>query len=208
MKILVVAATEMEIAPFLSKNLHVETLITGVGATACMYTLLKKISAQSNDFILQAGIAGSFADKALLADTVVVKSDLFADVGISEVGNFFTLFERQFADENESPYTKGKLINEFKNHFQLPIVDAITVNTVTDNKLQIDLYQNKYGAAIETMEGAAFHYVCIKEKIPFLQIRSISNFVGERNKANWKMKESIHNLNEHLTRIVNSLLGN
>ena len=52
------------------------------------------------------------------------------------------------------------------------------------------------------MEGAALHYVCLMEKIPFLQIRSISNYVGERNKRNWNMKEAIANLNKKLIEFV------
>ena len=32
------------------------------------------------------------------------------------------------------------------------------------------------------MEGAALHYACIMEHIPFIQLRAVSNFVGERDK--------------------------
>ncbi len=205
MKILVVAATEMEIAPFLSKKLPVETLITGVGAAACMYSLLKKVIASNYDFIIQAGIAGTFGNSVVAANTVVVKTDLFADIGIYENGIFFTLFEKQFANENDSPYTNGRLLNDTENYFGLPIVNAITVNTVSDNLAQNTVFKKKFQPDIESMEGAAFHYVCIKEKIPFLQIRSLSNIVGERNKANWKMRESIQNLNKHLIRIITQI---
>ena len=37
------------------------------------------------------------------------------------------------------------------------------------------------------MEGAAFFYVCLKEKVNFFQIRAISNFVEKRNKKNWEI---------------------
>jgi nucleoside phosphorylase len=30
------------------------------------------------------------------------------------------------------------------------------------------------------------------QAIPFIQIRGISNEVGERNKENWKIKEAMH----------------
>jgi futalosine hydrolase len=55
------------------------------------------------------------------------------------------------------------------------------------------------------MEGAALHYVCLLEKIPFLQVRSISNYIGERNKKKWNIKESINNLNKELIRLLESL---
>ncbi len=43
------------------------------------------------------------------------------------------------------------------------------------------------------------------EKIPFLQIRSVSNYIGERNKKKWNMKESIINLNNELTSLLYKL---
>jgi futalosine hydrolase len=55
------------------------------------------------------------------------------------------------------------------------------------------------------MEGAAFHYVCLLEKIPFLQLRSISNLIGERDKTKWKMEKAIQNLNENLISLLNKL---
>ena len=45
------------------------------------------------------------------------------------------------------------------------------------------------------MEGAALHYTCLMEKIPFIQLRSISNYIAERDKTKWDMKRSIINLN-------------
>jgi futalosine hydrolase len=34
------------------------------------------------------------------------------------------------------------------------------------------------------MEGAALHFVCLQEDISFIQLRAISNFVGERDSGN------------------------
>jgi futalosine hydrolase len=202
MKILVVAATKIEISPFMAQNSQIEILITGVGAPACMYALTKKVTHQKFDFVIQAGIAGTFKNQFPLEKTYAVKTDLFADLGIQEKDNFSTLFEAGFADANALPFTNAKLVNLSENYFGLPTVNSITINTVSDNLQQTVLYKNKYDGDIESMEGAAFHYVCIQENIPFLQIRSISNFVGERVKTNWKIKEAIENLNNHLIRII------
>jgi futalosine hydrolase len=43
------------------------------------------------------------------------------------------------------------------------------------------------------------------EKIPFIQLRGISNQVGERDKSNWKITESIALLNEHLIKLINQI---
>ncbi len=203
MKILVVAATEMEIAPFIAQNTTADLLITGVGAPACMYSLTKCLLQNKYDFVIQAGIAGTFKNQYPLGQTFAVKTDLFGDLGIQEKNQFFTLFEKGFVSEDAFPNTNGRLENNIENYFSLNPANAITINTVSDSLTQTELYKKKYDVDIESMEGAAFHYVCIQEKISFLQIRSISNFVGERVKTNWKMKEAIDSLNEHLIRIIN-----
>lgn len=209
MKLLIVAATEFEIAPFISTKIVADILITGVGSPACIYALTKRLQQIKYDFVIQAGIAGTFKNSFPLAQTFFIKTDVFADLGIYEMDRFFTLFEKSFADPNTVPYKNGWLENSIKNTFNVSTANSITVNTVTDNFLQTTMFTKKYDPDLESMEGAAFHYVCIQENVPFLQLRSVSNFVGERIKTNWKMKESIQNLNHHLSRIVLELaIGN
>ena len=206
MEILVVAATEMEIAPFILQNNATDVLITGVGAPACMYLLTKRLQQKKYHLIIQAGIAGTFKNSFAPGETFLVQKDTFADLGIYERETFFTLFEKGFVPLNDVPYKNGWLENDMDDSFYLTPVNAITVNTVTDKFEQTELFIKKFDPDIETMEGAAFHYVCIHEGVSFLQLRSISNFVGERIKTNWKMKESIQNLNQHLLRIVKELV--
>ena len=205
MKLLIVAATEFEIAPYISENTEAEILITGVGSPACMYALTKRLQQSKYDFVIQAGIAGTFKNAFPLGETFFVKSDAFADLGIYENEHFFTLFDKKFIDPDAVPYKNGWLENAAENTFKLATAKSITVNTVTDSFLQTSMFTKKYNPDIESMEGAAFHYVCIQENVAFLQLRSVSNFVGERIKTNWKMKESILSLNENLSRIVQHL---
>lgn len=207
MNVLIVAATQFEVKPFLEERKSVDFLITGVGIVPVTFHLTKKIFEKKYDFIIQAGIAGSFTDRFSLGQTVIVKEDTFADVGIEENGKFLTLFEKGFVDKNEFPYTNDWLIN---NHilFQenvLPAAKGITVNKVTESSLQNKINKEKFSADVESMEGAAFHYVCLQQKVNFLQLRSISNRVGERDKAKWKIKEAIENLNTELIKIIDNL---
>ncbi len=208
MNILCVAATEFEIAPFLKARPAADFLITGVGVPMAVYHIAKRLQQIDYDLVIQAGIAGSFTRSLEPGQVVFVEEDHFADLGISEQNKFYTLFEKAFANENEFPFSNGRL----KNHeplmdiFPIEKVNAITVNTVTDNAAIIKQLSAKFQPAIETMEGAALHYVCLLEKIPFIQLRSISNYVGERDKSKWKMKEAIGNLNDSLLKIVDHLI--
>lgn len=209
MRILVIAATRLEIAPFIIDNKGIEILITGVGVPSTMYQLQKKLQLKTTDFVIQAGIAGTFSPEISLGRVMLVKQDTFADIGIEEKGKFTNLFEAGFADKNTFPFTDGWLINSNNiiTKSLLPAVRAVTVNRVSDSQLQKQQIIDGFSPSIETMEGAALHYVCLQESIPFLQIRSLSNFVGERDKGKWKMKEAITNLNNELTGLADAVLA-
>lgn len=208
MQILVIAATEMEIAFFKEAGLPVDILITGVGAPAAMYKLLDHLHDNKYDLVIQAGIGGMFSGANLqLCETVIIKKDVFADLGIEEKKSFSTLFELGFAIADDPPYTNGWLVNnyEFIEKFPLKKVTAVTVNKVSDDIFQTETFLKKYQPAVESMEGAAFHFVCLQQNVAFLQLRSISNEVGERDKTKWQLRSAIHRLNETLKQLITGL---
>ena len=207
MELLVVAATKLEIEPFLSNNPITDILITGVGIPATLFSLGQRLAQMKYDLVIQAGIAGTFSN-FIKGDIVVIDEDTFADIGVDEKGNFKTIFEMGLANENEFPYKSGWLKNStgILKKTELRVAKAITVNKITDDKSQLEKLTNKFGADVETMEGAAFHYVCLQHKINFLQLRSISNAVGERDKSKWKMTEAIESLNYELQKIIKKII--
>jgi futalosine hydrolase len=209
MYILLCAATDFEIQPtidFIAENVpgKIEVLITGLGLSAATYQLTKSITAHKPRLVLQAGIAGGF-DKDLPAGKVVaIRSESIGDLGVFETGEFKTLFEMNFLEDNSFPWTNRKLVNDnsLLASAGLDLADGVSVNEITTSSERISYYKEKLGAQVESMEGAALHYVCLQEKVPFLQIRSLSNFVGERDKSKWLIKEAIANLNSELQRII------
>ncbi|HEU5054184.1 MAG TPA: futalosine hydrolase [Hanamia sp.] len=207
MNLLIVAATEFEIEPFLQQNPTAEVLITGVGMPATIYHLTKKLLTQKYDLVLQAGIAGTFGYDFNFGDVVIAKEDTFADLGIEENGAIKTLFESGFTDKDQFPFLDGwlKNPNPHLDQYSIPLVRAVTVNKVSANNSCNEKVMKKFGAQIESMEGAAFHFVCLQQQVTFLQLRSISNFVGERDKSKWKIKEAISNLNKELLNIASNL---
>ncbi|MEO6636988.1 MAG: futalosine hydrolase [Ginsengibacter sp.] len=204
MNVLVVAATDLEIAPLLAMTTTADILIAGVGIPATIFTLQNKLLHKKYDLVIQAGIAGSFDDKFEKSEVFFVQEDTFADIGVDENGTFKTLFELGFAKENEPPYTNGWLRNDHPIFTKdlLPAVKAITVNKIINNKTQVANLKDKFQATLESMEGAAFHYVCLLQKVNFLQVRSVSNIVGERDKSKWKIKDAIEALNNELQKLV------
>lgn len=209
MKILLCAATEMEIAPTIQfLNTHrfdgIEILITGPGLMNTTYALTKSVLVNRPDLIIQAGIAGTFESKQALGIVVAVKSEAVGDLGVKEETGFKSLFDLKLAGDNLYPWKNGVLTNEseFIESSGLPIVKAVTVNEISTNVSIINYYRHQLNAEIESMEGAALHYVGLMEKIPFLQIRSLSNFIGERDKTKWQMEEAIASLNNKLQELL------
>jgi len=208
MHILLIAATPDEIELFINIYPKVDILITGVGVPSTMYHLQKRLQQGDYDFVIQTGIAGSFSNDLDLGQTILVKQDTFADLGAEEKRIFTHFFTSGLINAHEFPFADGWLINKSEGLLKnsaLKWVKAITINKVSDSFLQKLQLTDSFSPQIETMEGAALHYVCLQENIPFVQIRSVTNYVGERDKTKWKMKEAIENLNEELTALINHL---
>ncbi|HEY6502549.1 MAG TPA: futalosine hydrolase [Chitinophagaceae bacterium] len=214
MNCLLVASTAKEIAPFLKNYRNsgnkqdIDILITGIGLTAATYSLVKQVNIKRPALVIQAGIAGSFNKNISLGSVVVVKQEAIADLGVVENKQLKTMFDLGLIKSSQPPFNRGWLVNPDKNLLQktkLKAMKAVSVNHVTTSKQMLQFYRDKFQPDIESMEGAALHYVCLMDKIPFLQVRSISNYVGERDKKKWNIKEAIINLNNEITRLTANL---
>jgi len=208
--ILVVAATAKEITPFIELTKtsglnNIDILISGIGLTASTYHLAKQLALKKYDLVIQAGVAGSFDPKIPLGTVVAVQHDAIADQSVVELQKLKTLFDLKLVPQDQYPYKKGWLINPNKDILKktkLKIVKGISVNQISTSKQMIQFYRIAFDPVTESMEGASLHYVCLMENIPFLQIRSVSNYIGERNKQKWNMMDSIINLNKDLKSLV------
>lgn len=218
MYILLTAATAFEIDPifdYLEKQdfkvgeNEVGIQVTGIGSLMTTYELTKATIQLKPDFILQAGIAGSFDSRLVPPEVVLVGEEAMGDLGAVDKDSFADIFDLKLMDASAFPFTARRLINPLlegkASQYGLKVKSGVTINEVSTNKNRIELLKEKYGAAIESMEGAALHYIALKNKIPFLQIRAISNAVGERDKQQWKIKEAIAALNNTMKKILHQL---
>ena len=208
MNLLLCAATELEIRPTIEfincHNKNIGILITGIGLTAATHQLTRSVLKQKPDFIIQAGIAGCIDLQLPLGKIVIVAEEVIGDLGVKENGQFKSLFNVGLVNRNEFPWKNGRLSNNMDSLKKtgLTIVNGVTVNEISTDPEKINFYKEELNAGIETMEGAALHYVALMENIPFLQIRSLSNFAGERDKSKWVMDFAIAGLNVELQKIL------
>ncbi len=221
MNVLLVSATEGEIEPlyrhlraswiassqvvFTRGNCTVECLVAGVGMHRMSYALGKYLAIYRPDFCMNVGIAGAFPGKVDIGEVVHVTTEAMIDLG-AEDSNGDLLFLDQMGLEEDISSTKGLVNKQAQQYTFLKNVRGVTVNTVTGSATSIKKIIARWDPDVETMEGAAFFYSCLKADIPFVEIRAISNIVEPRNTGNWNVDLAIQNLNSQLIEILNFLI--
>ncbi len=222
MRILLVAATALEVAPLASalslppegailrsgrhRGHHLDVLVTGVGMVATAVWSAKTLADHHYDLALNLGVCGSF-DAALSPGAVVhITADCLSELGAEDGEEFLTIHQMQLLAESEFPYTNGQLLNAAPpanvSLQALPEVRGVTVNTVHGAEASIAQVKHRFAPQVESMEGAAFMYACLIANVPFAQVRAVSNVVERRNRAAWKMPDAIN----ALTRIGRAIL--
>jgi futalosine hydrolase len=217
MRILIVAATELEVAPVVSKLRYlsdggprmktytyaghdVDVLTTGVGMVATAAWCSRVMARNEYDLGLNVGLCGSF-DRALRPDDVVhVVSDRIAEMGAEDGEAFLTIHDLHLLGADEFPFTGDRLANFHPpanaTLSALPAVHGITVNTVHGSERSIAAVTARFQPQVESMEGAAFMYACLIQGLVFAQVRAVSNIVERRNREAWKIATAIEALGQ------------
>ena len=189
------------------RGYEIDILVSGVGAMATSWSLQRWIYSNGKPHLaINAGIAGSYRDYINKGDVVMPVTDCFADAGIEDGKKFLTLYEADLTGKDDFPFRQGLLhaddtYRELLKNSIRPM-NAITVNTATGSDITRGKLVDKYNPDIETMEGATFFYICLRENIPFFALRAVSNKVETRNRKNWDIKLALDNLSEKLKEII------
>jgi len=217
MRVLVVAATELEVLSLKSQvetqkskkdsrlKIHdFELLITGVGMVATAFALGKHLANHQYDLVINLGIAGSFDRSIELGEVVEIIEDSFSELGAEDDKNFITIDQMGFGESNFKP--SARLYDFGLTHIRQ--VTAITVNTVHGNESSIKTLTSRIQPQLESMEGAAFFYGCKQVGVPCLQIRAVSNYAEKRNRDAWQIGLAIKNLNSFAAEFLEKVVRN
>ncbi|MHC1779306.1 MAG: futalosine hydrolase [Bacteroidales bacterium] len=224
MRILITAAEEEELITArqaynsLSKSeqygLEITWMLTGIGTTSTSYRLTKILNSVDNpfDLALNIGIAGSFTGEFPIGSVARVKKEYFGDLGFETFSGFQTLFDYKILDADTHPFKNGalhapelssqveKALSRFKN------ASAVTVQTVSGLPQKRDQLERDFTPSVESMEGAAFFYVSILERVPFIELRSVSNEVGERDRSKWNIPLALDSLRDACKVLLEALV--
>ncbi len=216
-RLLIVAATTLEIDPliahlqetytrlsdqelsFAGESLTIRVGICGIGLMATAFNLGRLLSSNTFDCVLQLGIAGAYPSaKIPLGSAVYVTTERVGDLGVSAKNGDFLTLQQIGLEESSAGILPGNPPPDLAAFIQqLQHAEGISINHNTGDAGCRDRFAIKPETIVtESMEGAALHYVCAALEIPFVQIRSISNWVEPRDKSRWQMGAAIKNLNK------------
>ena len=226
MRILLTAATPFEIQPTVDwllslepdreenrlvfPSCKIEVCFTGIGPVRTAFALGMTLRGQDPPALaIQAGIAGAFDEALKLGQVVTVRSDRFLDDGAEDRdGSLLDLADMGFP--YAAPFDESGILKASVTNTVLPFQEVVggTVSRATGTANSIDLIRSKYpDVQTESMEGAAFLYACLSTGVQALQLRSISNYVGPRDRSTWQMKPALENLNRDLRQVIQPFIG-
>ena len=218
MNVLIVAATDSELngirsfvraqwieqpeAVFTHGSTTCSFLVTGPGMIRTAATLGAALAHSPPDLCLNVGIAGAYPGKFAIGEVVHVTEETVASFG-AEDADGAVLAPGDIGLPFDLDLTC--LINQSAGAFDfLPKANGLTVNLVSGSASTIASRTKQYRADIETMEGAAFFYCCLKAGVEFIEIRAISNIVEPRNRENWKIDLALKHLDEQVIAMLSS----
>lgn len=177
-------------------------LSSGIGPANAGAALAWVLSTHAVDRVVNLGSAGSFDLERLPLEAVaLVREDHFGDMGsdLGEAGWSTSEELRLFLHEGESnrfpcePPPEGGAAGDHGD-LGFPLVEAraITVHHVTGTRAEARARRERTGALVESMEGAALALTCQRFRVPFHQLRGISNEAGAP-RGGWRFREAGRN---------------
>lgn len=183
-------------------EINIDILITGPGILNTTYALMNYLMEYQPEAWIHAGIGGAFDPSLKMGNTYLISNEYLVDFGAQESdGTIINPFKLGWSDPNEFPYTNEKLECPYVLD-ELPSATGMTTLYSHGYEEKINALREGWHGQIENMEGAAFFYVSLMRNIPFLSIRSISNYVASRNKENWDINTAVNNLNDSIITLL------
>jgi len=175
-RILVVAATERE------RGGH-EGFSCGIGPVEAAAATARALVEHAPDAVLHVGLAGGVG---LDAGTLVVGTEaIYADIAAA-----IPVVSRVEPDA----VLLAAIRDAFPEAPALPIATSAAVSAPSNSLLQ--------GFRVEAMEGFGVLRACELAGVPAVEVRAISNELGEEDRSRWELERGLEALGQALPRLV------
>lgn len=205
-----VAAEKEAVERGLQGDSRFDVKVGGVGPVAAAVSTARVLAADGYDMVLCAGICGGFANQADIGSLVVASEIVAADLGAETPDGFCSLDELGFGTARIAvDQGLAKRVTDALTSAGLPVVMApiLTASTVTGTAATAaKLAARVPGAAAEAMEGYGVAAAACDRGLPILEIRAVSNAVGPRDKAAWRIKDALDAL-EAASSVIREVLS-
>ncbi|ASR46070.1 futalosine hydrolase [Paenibacillus kribbensis] len=200
-RILVMTAVEGEreaVLRGLKGDTRFKVELAGVGAPSAAASTALALAAGGFRLVISAGIGGGFIETAALESVVVADAIIAADLGAETANGFSSVDELGFGSSRIAVNTGAsqRIVQALRAAGQTAVAGPIlTVTTATGTSSTAEQLANRVpGAAAEAMEGYGVAVAANKLELPVMEIRTISNAVGPRDRAAWRIKEALQAL--------------
>jgi futalosine hydrolase len=147
------------------------------------------------DLVVSAGIGGGFQPEAPLGSLVVADEITAADLGAETADGFVPVTELGFGTVSHRP--PESLVREIAHATGARTGAVLTVSTVTGTAERAAELRARHPRALaEGMEGFGVAEAAALHRLPVLEIRAVSNPVGPRDRAAWRIGDALTALAE------------
>ena len=203
-EILIVVATPLE-AQRLPTLPHSRIIVSGIGAVNAALSTQAALLEQRADLVLSVGIAGAYPNSGLELTNVIVSSALvYAGFGVQNGSRVKALGFPIAPDIFQVLPVWNKAL-DYARVARLEYGVITTLETVTTNNARAKAIEQQFSARAEAMEGAGVAQAALRFDLPCLELRSISNLVGDRK--NWQLQAALGTLAQTLETTWDELLN-
>jgi futalosine hydrolase len=188
-----------------------QVLAAGVGparAAASTATALTEAARDGRPFrlVVSAGIGGGFAPDAPVGSLVVADEITAADLGAETADGFLPVTELGFGTVTHRP--PEALVRDVTAATGARAGTILTVSTVTGTADRAAALRARHPRALaEAMEGFGVAEAAAVHGVPVLELRAVSNPVGPRDRAAWRIGEALDALAEAFGKLAPVLEG-
>jgi futalosine hydrolase len=199
-RLLVVTAVPAERDAIVDACPGLPVLVTGVGPVAAAAVTSAQLARDPVELLICAGIAGGFAPLQA-GDIAVASMSVFADLGVQSADAFVPLSVLGYGDERYP--VPAQLAVELSDRTGGHMGTVLTVATVCGTTARADELRGRFPDAVaEGMEGAGVAAAAAVHGVAFGEVRAISNPVGPRRRAEWRIAEALHALGRALAAVA------
>ncbi len=204
MRILLVVATKGE-AENLAPLGHALS-VCGVGAVNAALATADALRGDGFDLAVSAGIGGAYPASRLVPGDLAVSSEMiYGGLGALDGKHFLDLEALGLpllpGVYNRLPAWDGA--RAFAEEIGAACGPTLTLDTVTGSLDGARSLEARFpGALTEGMEGAGVAHAARLAGVPAVELRAVSNLVGPRDRAAWRVPEALAALRVALERLT------